>query len=78
VLSFTFTDSFFAFSRRNLRGIAIPPRAYHGRIYLLGDLFALVEALGLPGERWRHEPERLFDVYIEAQIWDDAALEAFH
>jgi len=37
----------------------------------------LVEEFGLPGERWRDEPERVFDVYVEAQIWDDAPLALF-
>ncbi len=77
VLSFTFTDSYFNFSERNLRGSAIPPRPYHGRVYQVDDLPALVDEFGLPGERWRHEPDRVFDVYIEAQIWDDASLAAF-
>lgn len=77
VLSFTFTDSFFAFSDRNLRGVAIPPRPYHRCVYRLEDLPGLNEEFGLPGERWRTEPDRVFDVYVEAQIWDDAAVEAF-
>jgi hypothetical protein len=76
-LSFTFTDSYFNFSDANLRGIPIPPRPYHRRVYRLEDLPALIGKFGLPGERWRSEPDRIFDVYIEAQIWDDRALEAF-
>jgi len=77
VLSFTFTDSFFTFSERNLHGVVIPPRPYHGRVYLLDDLPELAQEYGLPGERWRHEEDRRFDVYIEAQIWDDGPLRAF-
>jgi hypothetical protein len=73
-VSFTFTDSFFAFSDANLRGVRIPERPYHGRVYRLEDLPALVGTFGLPGERWRTEPGRRFDVYIEAQIWDDAPI----
>jgi hypothetical protein len=76
-VTFTFTDSFFVFSERNLRGVAIPPRPYYGRVYRLDDLDELVRAFGLPGERWRHEADRRFDVYVEAQIWDDAPLAAF-
>jgi hypothetical protein len=73
-VSFTFTDSFFTFSNANLRGIPIPERPYHGRVYRLEDVPGLVAEYGLPGERWRTEPDRRFDVYIEAQIWDDAPL----
>jgi hypothetical protein len=76
-LTFTFTDSYFNFSDTNLRGVPIPRRPYHKHVYRLEDLPALVEQFGLPGDRWRTEPESIFDVYIEAQIWDDAALAAF-
>jgi hypothetical protein len=77
VVSFTLTDSFFTFSTRNLRGVVIPQRPYHRRVYRLEDLPGLVEEYGLPGERWRTEADRVFDVYIEAQIWDDAAVAVF-
>jgi hypothetical protein len=30
-----------------------------------------VELYGLPGDAWRNDPGRIFDVYIEAQIWSD-------
>ena len=77
VVSFTFTDSYFNFSEKNLRGIPIPPRPYHRHVYRLEDLPVLVETFGLPSDRWRTEPDRIFDVYIEAQLWDDAAIPAF-
>ena len=77
MLSFTFTDSYFTFSERNLRGVAIPERPYHGHVYRLEDLPALAREFGLPGDRWRDEPDRRFDVYIEAQIWDDEPLFPF-
>jgi hypothetical protein len=73
-VSFTYTDSFFAYSERNLRGVPIPPRPYHRQVFTLTELGDLVTQYGLPGERWRDEPEHRFDVYIEAQVWDDAPL----
>ena len=69
-VSFTFTDSYFAFSDANLRGVRIPPRPYHRQVFRLDELPGLVAEYGLPGERWRTEDQRRFDVYIEAQIWD--------
>jgi hypothetical protein len=71
VLSFTYTDSFFSYSDHNLRGVAIPPRPYHEQVFTLTELPALVTEHGLPGERWRTDPDHRFDVYIEAQLWDD-------
>jgi hypothetical protein len=76
-ISFTNTDSFFAYSQRNLRGVPIPPRPYHGQVFRLDELEDLVSQHGLPGERWRDDPECRFDVYIEAQVWDDRPLRAY-
>lgn len=69
LLSFTFTDSFFAFHDRNLRGVSIPKRPYHRQVFGIDELPALIDQYGWPGDRWKHEPDRRFDVYIEAQIW---------
>jgi hypothetical protein len=74
IVSFTHTDSFFAFSDHNLRGVPIPPRPYHSQVFTLDELPALVAEHGLPGERWRTDPDRRFDVYVEAQVWDDAPI----
>jgi hypothetical protein len=76
-LSFTFTDSFFAFSETNLRGIRIPSRPYHRQVFHLEELPALVDEHGLPGDRWRTDESRRFDVYIEAQIWDETPLKPY-
>ncbi len=77
ILSFTFTDSYFAFSDTNLRGVPIPSRPYHRQVFRLEELPRLVAEYGLPGERWRSEEDRRFDVYIEAQIWDEEVLQPY-
>jgi hypothetical protein len=69
VLSFTFTDSFFAFSSHNLHGAAIPPQPFHGDVYLRTELPALVVAFGLPGIAPNDNLHPVFDPYIEAQLW---------
>lgn len=68
-VSFTLTDSFFNYRSHNLRGVAIPPRPYHGRLFTLAELPEQIERYGLPGEAWRTDPARRFDVYIEVQLW---------
>lgn len=73
-VSFTLTDSFFNYRTTNLRRIPIPKRACHGELFTLGELREQVELHGLPGDAWRSDPARTFDVYIEAQIWSDAPL----
>lgn len=76
MVSFTLTDSFFNYRRENLRGIPIPARPYHGELLRLAELPAALEAYGLPAEHRPRDPRRMFDVYIEAQIWSDVARKA--
>jgi hypothetical protein len=71
-LSFTMTDSFFNYRAENLRGVPIPERPYHGELFTLRELPEQIGLHGLPGDAWRNDPRRIFDVYIEAQVWSDA------
>ena len=71
MLSFTLTDSFFNYRPTNLRGVAIPPRAYHGELFTLAELPRELARHRLPTEAWRHDEERRFEVYVEAQLWSD-------
>lgn len=73
-VSFTMTDSFFNYRSTNLRGVAIPPRPYHGALFTRAELPAQLELHGSPGDAWRTDPTRIFDTYVEAQVWSDAPL----
>jgi len=73
-LSFTLTDSFFNYRRSNLRGIAIPPRPYHDELFVASELSSQLEANDLPTTAWQSDPERQFEVYVEAQLWSDVPL----
>jgi hypothetical protein len=77
LISFTFTDSFFNFRPTNLRGVSIPRRPYHGQLFTRDELPDAIREHGLPGDAWRTDPERRFDVYVEAQLWGDAPVAAF-
>jgi hypothetical protein len=77
LVSFTFTDSFFNFRATNLRGHAIPRRPYHGQLFTREELPDAIREHGLPGDAWRTDPERVFDVYVEAQLWGDEPVAAF-
>jgi hypothetical protein len=70
-VSFTFTGSFFNYRSHNLRGVAIPPRPYHGELFTLAELPEQGERYGLSGDAWWTDPARRFDVYVEAQLWSD-------
>jgi hypothetical protein len=75
IISFTFSDSFYAFSKTTLRGIPIPDAPHRATVFTKHDVERIVDDFGLPpGYADSEEP---FDVYIEAQIWDDSPLEAY-
>jgi hypothetical protein len=46
LVSFTLTDSFFNFRPTNLRGVPIPRRPYHGELFTLAELPALIRRHG--------------------------------
>jgi hypothetical protein len=77
IISFTFTDSFYAFERTSLHGKAIPPRPYHRQVFRREELPSLIDEYGLHAEKWKCDPQAEFDVYIEAQIWSDAPLKQY-
>ena len=70
-LSFTLTDSFFNYRQTNLRGVPIPRRPYHEEVFTLAELSSQLSAHDLPTNDWLSDPERRFEVYVEAQIWSD-------
>jgi hypothetical protein len=74
-LSFTLTDSVFNYRPNNLRGIPIPPRAYHGELFRLDELQQELGRHDLPTDDWRSDPDRRFEVYVEAQIWSDEPIQ---
>ena len=69
LLSFTFTDSFFAFSSHNLHGAEIPAQPFHRQVFRQSQLPELVAEFGLPGIAPGDRLHPLFDPYVEAQLW---------
>jgi hypothetical protein len=75
IISFTYTDSFYAFSDATLRGRPIPLKPHRRTVYRLAELDYVVREFGMPPGY--ANPNEEFDVYIEAQIWDDQPLQEF-
>ena len=73
-VSFTYPDSMCSFM------LAQQPRApfylpgYHGQVFTLDEIRAIVETAGLPGERWGTELPAHLPNYIEAQVWNPQPL----
>ena len=73
IISFTFSDSFYTFSDTTLRGIPIPATPHRCTVYMKQELFRIIDELGLP--RGYSNPDEEFELYIEAQVWDDSPLQ---
>jgi hypothetical protein len=69
-LSFTYPDSMVSFmlAQRPEADYYLPE--YHGKVFTLSEIRSLVEAHGLPGERWGTNLPGHLANYIEAQVWN--------
>ena len=81
VTSFTYPDSFTAMGFGPKFDIPYGPRPYHGQVFRLSSLDAVIGEYGLPVgdadpeyEGYQHRP---FEKYIEIQVWSDQPVEGF-
>ena len=76
-VSFTYPDSMVSFILNKERNPDYYLPEYHGRVFTLSEICAIVEANGLPGYRWGTNLPSDLANYIEAQIWNHAPLLAY-
>jgi len=43
---------------------------YHGQLFMLEEIQRLVKKYYITGEEWRDTPNRKYDFFIEAQVWN--------
>jgi hypothetical protein len=72
-VSFTYPDSMITLwlASEKVERVYLPE--FHGRVFTLREMQAIVQANGLPGERWGYLPAEVPN-YIEAQVWNQAPL----
>jgi hypothetical protein len=68
-VSFTYTDSMISDWLRSQTDQVFYQPEYHGRVFGLSEIGCIIDKFGLPGEAWRSEPNRRYDLFIEAQVW---------
>ncbi|MDX3810150.1 hypothetical protein ACXIUS_15245 [Bosea thiooxidans] len=73
-ITFTYPDSMASYLLGFRADLACERLPHHGKIFTLDELDILVRDTGMPADRWRNEPRRRHDRYIEMQLWDDAPL----
>jgi hypothetical protein len=71
VLTFTYGDSMTSHSVGTRPEFAEDRKAYHGRVFTLDEMVALVGQFGMPGNRWKTDHTMKYDQFIEVQVWDD-------
>jgi hypothetical protein len=76
-VSFTYPDSMVS----HWLGQEKPPEYYlpdyHGRIFTLSEILAIVETRGMPEERWQVNLPSHLGSYIEAQVWNHKLLQVY-
>jgi hypothetical protein len=73
-VSFTYPDSMVTFSLAEQKDAPFYQPEYFGKVFTLPEISALVEALGLPGERWGADLPPDMPNFIEAQVWNHRVL----
>lgn len=76
-ISFTYTDSWFTYVEREADGTVNLRKPQYNKLYRLAELGQLFADYGWPGDRWKRDPDWQNDIYVEAQIWDDASIQPY-
>jgi hypothetical protein len=76
-ISFTYPDSMVSFWLAQEKDPACYLPEYHGKVFTLAEISAIVEANGLPGDGWGNNLPPHLANYIEAQVWNHRVLLEF-
>lgn len=76
-LSFTYPDSMVSFLLAQEKESEYYLPDYHGKVFTLSEIRSIVEANGLPGEKWGTNLPSSMPNYIEAQAWNHEPLLEF-
>ena len=68
-VSFTYPDSMVSFLLAHEKDPNYYLPDYHGKVFTLSEIRAIVDANGLPGEKWGCNLPSSLPNYIEAQVW---------
>jgi hypothetical protein len=81
-VSATYPDSVTSMGLLAEFGIDVSSRTYHGEVYRIEELAALVERYGFPNgsrpDSYEGHQFNEFEHYIEVQVWSDDALDRVH
>jgi hypothetical protein len=73
-VSFTYPDSMVSAMIAAERNPGYYEPEYHGQVFTAGEIRQIVHRKGMPGEGWETRMPKHLAHYIEAQVWNQAAL----
>jgi hypothetical protein len=73
-VSFTYPDSMVSLMLANQKNSEHYLPDYHGKLFILSEIYSIVESNGLPGESWGTNLPSSLPNYIEAQVWNQKPL----
>lgn len=76
-LTFTYPDSMASLAIASSREHDPHRKPYHGRVFTLAEIRAVVADYGMPDCRSKTDPALCYDRFIEVQVWDDAPIRAY-
>lgn len=68
-VSFTYPDSMISYWLKSQTDRVFYRPEYHGQVFRLSEICKMIDVFGVPGEEWRTEESRGYDLFIEAQVW---------
>ena len=77
IVSFTYTDSWYAYVDFDLNRRPVPRKPQYEMVYRCDELVDLIGEFGWPGDRAESGTSCSHDYYIEAQVWADEPLLPF-
>ena len=77
IITFTYPDSMTSHDLATSQKHAGDRKAYHGRVFPLSEIRAVVAEFGIPGACRTPDRSTRFDRFIEMQLWDDRPLKPY-
>jgi hypothetical protein len=70
-VSFTYPDSMISYWLKDRVDRIFYRPEYHGRVFGLEEISQIIGQFGIPDREWQTEASRKYDLFIEAQVWDE-------
>jgi hypothetical protein len=73
-ISFTYPDSMISYWLKDKKQEPFYQPDYHGQVFRLDEIVQIIKKSGITVEEWKLEKTRKYDIFIEAQIWNEQGI----